>query len=97
VKVATKRHNGHKLLCELVEEVVEVVGCDLGHLFEGETVYAGEAAGNFDDVSRLVPFAAIWNRAEVWAVGFDQQPVERDFFYDGAEFVSFLEGDDAGE
>ena len=80
-----------------MEEAVKVVARDAGHLFQLDAVKAGETTGDFNHIGRLVSFAAIRNRAEVWTIGLDQQSIEWDFFCHGAQFVGFLESDNAGK
>ena len=95
----TKRQHVKVISCSqsalYPEETGEILARHAPDLFDVDAVNSGETTRHFDDVRGLVTLAAIWYRAEVRTVGFDQQTLERDFSSDGTQLISLLECDDA--
>ena len=58
------------------------------------TVKSREAARDFDDVSGLVSFAAMWDGTQIRAIGLNQQTIAWDLLRHRPQFISLLEGDD---
>src|SRR5690349_21017259 len=81
-----------KALAE-AEEAVEVVASQIAHGFELDVVEFAEAARDLGHVSGLVALAAIWNRAQVRTIGFDQHARERDVLRDFAQVIGLLESE----